>query len=195
MITDRHDPNFFGFLQMKLWEMTDKPYSVPVIPPDLRREETIQQICDALAYLDQVSSDIFTRLGQRMAESQARLRAVSGRMQLAQAKIDSLKGSKKATRVFSSAKYPAGNDEEQYVSVHGRPEEHLRHVRRGGPRPQSRHPPAVDDTTLREKLQFYNVQLRRKRSKEEGEGEGLGRLPAGIESLDALLLFNTSENP
>ena len=34
--------------------MAEPKYNVPVIPPDLRREETIRQICDALSCLDKV---------------------------------------------------------------------------------------------------------------------------------------------
>lgn len=36
-------------------------YSVPLIQPDLRREEAVLQITDALLYLEAISSDIFTR--------------------------------------------------------------------------------------------------------------------------------------
>lgn len=36
-------------------------YSVPLIQPDLRREEAVLQITDALLYLEGISSDIFTR--------------------------------------------------------------------------------------------------------------------------------------
>lgn len=38
-------------------------YSVPLIQPDLRREETIQQITDTLQHLQTVSNDIFNRYG------------------------------------------------------------------------------------------------------------------------------------
>lgn len=34
---------------------------VPLIQPDLRREEAIQQVADALQYLQKVSGDIFSR--------------------------------------------------------------------------------------------------------------------------------------
>lgn len=36
-------------------------YSVPLIQPDLRREEAIQQVADALQYLQNISGDIFSR--------------------------------------------------------------------------------------------------------------------------------------
>lgn len=36
-------------------------YAVPLIQPDLRREEAIQQVADALQYLQNISGDIFSR--------------------------------------------------------------------------------------------------------------------------------------
>lgn len=36
-------------------------YSVPLIQPDLRREEAVSQIADALLYLETISTDIFSR--------------------------------------------------------------------------------------------------------------------------------------
>jgi hypothetical protein len=36
-------------------------YSVPLIQSDLRREEAVHQIADALLYLETISTDIFTR--------------------------------------------------------------------------------------------------------------------------------------
>lgn len=41
--------------------LTGQTYSVPLIQPDLRREEAIQQVADALQYLQKVSGDIFSR--------------------------------------------------------------------------------------------------------------------------------------
>lgn len=39
-------------------------YSVPLIQPDLRREEAVNQIADALLYLETISTDIFKRQTQ-----------------------------------------------------------------------------------------------------------------------------------
>lgn len=39
-------------------------YSVPLIQPELRREEAIHQIADALLYLESISTDIFRRQAQ-----------------------------------------------------------------------------------------------------------------------------------
>nr|XP_012634748.1 putative WAS protein family homolog 3 [Microcebus murinus] len=41
--------------------LAGQTYAVPLIQPDLRREEAIQQVADALQYLQKVSADIFSR--------------------------------------------------------------------------------------------------------------------------------------
>jgi WAS protein family homolog 1 len=69
-----------------------KPYNVPVIPPDLRHEEMIQQMCDALAYLDQVANDIFTRISHRVSENRDRLGHLNSRILVAEAKVNRIKG-------------------------------------------------------------------------------------------------------
>lgn len=39
-------------------------YSVPLIQPEVRREEAVHQITDALLYLESISTDIFRRQDQ-----------------------------------------------------------------------------------------------------------------------------------
>ena len=168
-------------------------YSVPVIPPDLRKEETIKQIADSLEYLEKVATDVFSRISNRVEDNHSRLRAVNDRVNLAQAKIDTLKGSHKATKVFSSAKYPAAEQIDEYGSVFSH-QDKLNEVKRTSYKLQSKHQ-QVDDRVLKEKLQFYNVHLNLGKKEEENSGEGLGRLPRIIPSVSSLLLFNTSENP
>ena len=109
--------------------MTDQTYNVPVVPPDLRREETVQQICDALDYLDKTTNDIFANISNRVNDNHARLKAINDRVRLAQAKIDTLKGRNKATKVFSSAKYPQASEEKMYKSVYAT-QDKLHEVRR-----------------------------------------------------------------
>ena len=45
--------------------MAVQNYNMPVILPDLRREESYHQIVDALEYLDAVSNDVFNRISCR----------------------------------------------------------------------------------------------------------------------------------
>lgn len=41
-------------------------YSVPLVQPDLRREEAVNQIADALLYLEAISTDIFRRQAKKL---------------------------------------------------------------------------------------------------------------------------------
>ena len=72
--------------------MANTLYTVPMIASDLRHEEMIQQMCDTLTYLDQVASDIFSRISQRVAENREKLVQLNGRIAVAEAKVNRIKG-------------------------------------------------------------------------------------------------------
>lgn len=173
--------------------MSEQAFSIPTIPPDLRREETILQITDSLEYLEKVANDVFTRISNRVAENRTRLQQVNDRVSLAQARVDKLKGSNKATKVFASSKYPAEDEQKNYHTLFAATEG-VKVTKRKHYRVQSKHPPS-DERVLREKLQFFNVHLNTKSKKDAEKGEGLGGLPHSLPSISSLLLFNTTENP
>jgi len=77
---------------MTLVNNTNTPYTVPIIPADLRHEEMILQMCDTLAYLDQVATDIFSRISRCVAESREKLVQLNGRIVVAEAKVNRIKG-------------------------------------------------------------------------------------------------------
>lgn len=172
--------------------LAGQTYAVPLIQPDLRREEAIQQVADALQYLQKVSGDIFSRISQRVELSRSQLQAIGERVSLAQAKIEKIKGSKKAIKVFSSAKYPAPERLREYGSIFtGAQDPGLQ--RRPRHRIQSKHRP-LDERALQEKLKFFPVCVNTKPEREDEAEEGLGGLPSNISSVSSLLLFNTTEN-
>lgn len=167
-------------------------YAVPLIQPDLRREEAIQQVADALQSLQNISADIFSRISQRVELSRRQLQAIGERVSLAQAKIEKIKGSKKAIKVFSSAKYPAPEHLQEYSSIFtGALDPGLQ--RRPRYRIQSKHRP-LDERALQEKLKYFPVCVSTKSEPEDEAEEGLGGLPSNISSISSLLLFNTTEN-
>ena len=176
-------------------QMAEQRYSIPLIPTDVRREEAIHQICDALEQVDKIANDVFTRISVRVAENHNQLKNINERVSLAQAKIDSIKGSKKATKVFSIPKYPAVVEEEQYKTVYTNAQNPPK-SKRSSHKIQSKHP-VLDDKALKEKLQFFNVQEKRghRLGQTQDDEEGLGRLPGHLQSISSLLLFNTTENP
>uniref|UniRef100_A0A8C0R1C6 WASH complex subunit 1 n=1 Tax=Canis lupus dingo TaxID=286419 RepID=A0A8C0R1C6_CANLU len=170
--------------------LAGQTYAVPLIQPDLRREEAIQQMADALQYLQKVSGDIFSRWVLQLSRKQ--LQAIGERVSLAQAKIEKIKGSKKAIKVFSSAKYPAPERLQEYDSIFtGAQDPGLQ--RRPRYRIQSKHRP-LDEWALQEKLKYFPVCVNTKPEPEDEAEEGLGGLPSNISSVSSLLLFNTTEN-
>lgn len=77
---------------MTLVRTANTPYTVPIIATDLRHEEMVHQMCDTLAYLDQVATDIFSRISRRVAESREKLVQLNGRIAVAEAKVNRIKG-------------------------------------------------------------------------------------------------------
>lgn len=172
--------------------MSVQTYNVPLVLTGLRKEESINQIVDSLEYLEKVSNDIFSRISRRVSENKNRLAQLDHRVDVAQARIDKIKGTKKATRVFSSNKYPAPEKLEDYRSLYQ--ENDLSTIKRQAYRLNSKFS-TVDEKTLKEKLQFYNVHLNTRKKDDTSKSEGLGSLPRNLQSVSSLLLFNTTENP
>lgn len=135
--------------------MSGQVYNIPAISLDLRREETVHQIVDSLAYLDKVANDVFTRIHNKVSENQTRLQRINDRVNLTQAKVDSIKGSNKATKVFASAKYPASDLLEVYSTAF-KNHSGVQAVKRPNYRVSTKHR-VVDDELLREKLQYFSV--------------------------------------
>ena len=174
--------------------MPVQSYNVPLVSPELRQEEFVVQVAESLDYLEKITEDVFNRITQRVQENQQKLDAINKRTDIAQAKINAMKGSKKAIRVFSSAKYPATDELDFYKSIFDIDSE-LNDIKREQKAIASKHKP-VDVSVMKEKLQFYNVNVKTKKDDENNKkGEGLGKLPKKLESISSLLLFNTAENP
>ncbi|XP_047278541.1 WASH complex subunit 1 isoform X13 [Homo sapiens] len=129
---------------------------------------------------------------QQVEQSRSQVQAIGEKVSLAQAKIEKIKGSKKAIKVFSSAKYPAPGRLQEYGSIFtGAQDPGLQ--RRPRHRIQSKHRP-LDERALQEKLKDFPVCVSTKPEPEDDAEEGLGGLPSNISSVSSLLLFNTTEN-
>uniref|UniRef100_A0ACB8FNC9 WASH complex subunit 1 n=1 Tax=Sphaerodactylus townsendi TaxID=933632 RepID=A0ACB8FNC9_9SAUR len=132
------------------------------------------------------------RISQQVEASRTQLRAINDRVTLAQAKIDKIKGSKKAIKVFSSAKYPAPERLQEYASIFAGAEDPdvQKRPRR---KVQSKHR-SLDEKAFQEKLKYFPVCVSARVQQEDDAEEGLGSLPRNVSSLSSLLLFNTTEN-
>lgn len=176
--------------------MKFQPYEAHLIPSDLRHDECILQVADSLDHLSRVATTILDGLQERMNEYKGRLQSIQARADLARAKISVIRGSSKATKVFSSYKYPADEPEAGRQLLASLPAVPFQPSRL---RVRSQHV-APDERLLKEKLQFFNVRPPAKPESAAAkatwqEEEGLGRLPDSIDSVGSLLLFNTGENP
>lgn len=162
-------------------------YKVPIIPLNLRKEETIVQIAEVIQYLSDITEDIIKRVNDRIEINNKQLANISERIDVASNKISSLAGAKGATQVFSSSKYPAAHVNRQYCSVFadGEPLEITRH------KVKCKSETAPDEQL--DTLQFYHVKIRKQMNK--GANEGLGHVPKDIQSLNDMLLYNTGKNP
>ena len=171
--------------------MPSQTYNVSVLSPKLRHEEFILSVADTFNYLEKISDDIFCRISKRVEDYRDKLSSINRRTDLAQAKIDKLKSSKKAIQVFSSAKYPAADELEPYKSIFSGSGS-CAEIERASVPINSRHRP-VDGRVMKERLSYHRINA--KKQSGEDRGEGLGKLPKNLESVSSLLLFNTAENP
>jgi len=81
-------------------------FEVQLVPHDAREEESLHAALDALVRLSDVANSVFNSITDRVREQRDHVGAARRRVEDAQRKIDALKGSQRATRVFSPAKFP-----------------------------------------------------------------------------------------
>lgn len=162
-------------------------YNVPLVPLNLRKEETILQIAEVVQYLTEVVDDVLSRVNRRIEENDKKLNEIATRIDVANNKVSLLTGAKKATRVFSSSKYPAAGVNRQYNSVFANDGDPLT-ITRNSVKCASTTP---TDAPL-ENLQFYHVKIKQQPS--NVKTSGLGKPPEDIVSLNEILLYNTGKN-
>lgn len=182
-------------------------YHVPIILPDLRREESLTQVIDSLEYLQAVANDIFNRISNRVAENRDQLTAINNRINTCQAKVDKLRHRSKATQVYATPKYPAPRNLNEYTSLFSNVNPQLQKIKRSKVSSDIRLPDVTNEMMIA-KTAYFKPRLATKASvrknmqkaadndeNSEAQGEGLGSLPKHLPSVSSLLLFNTAENP
>jgi len=90
------------------------PQRVPIVYEDLRPQEALLQALEQLEQLGAVVDNVFARVVGRVAEERKRLEGLAGRLATAQAQVQSLYGSSKATTVLSPAKYPVPQNDARF---------------------------------------------------------------------------------
>ncbi|KJE90140.1 WAS family protein [Capsaspora owczarzaki ATCC 30864] len=180
--------------------VANSSYTVSVTQPFLRQEESVKQLVNSLQYVEQVAHDVFNRITTRVAQNREQLVTLNNRVNVALAKISKIRGSTKATTVFSSAKYPAPETLDDYRPLFGdgqtAPVPNPPKLRPHEIRTKHSH---MADAEWKDRVNYFAIDINVAREPEiitdEDEGEGLGRLPKHLPSVSSLLLFNTAENP
>lgn len=182
-----------------------QPYTVPVIPGDLRRAELVKQYADTFDYLESVSQDMFNRIAIRLNVYRAQLNKFDERIQHANAHIDRIKGSKRAIQVHSSARYPVEQSRSTYTSIFESDTDNednkppvlhhnsfcLNETADTFIDPNDKGSKSNDDTLVVLKQYENNFIQKTKRN----VLTGLGKPPANIKSVVSFLKYNTQENP
>lgn len=177
-------------------------YDIPVIQPDLRHEETIIQIANAFDLLQQVITDVFDKVDERIKVNSKAVQNIDSRIDKINRKIDELSNNCESIDIQSPYDYPAVNlfkDIPMTLTMSNRKAIHLSrqyHIESG--------PDSNISKTYEKKLQFYYVRQPKHSTSSAGSisskeahaylESGLGSVPSYIDSINALLLFNKSEN-
>ena len=94
-----------------------QPYRVPIVYNDLSQEETLQDVFYALENLGSTINDIFGRIEKRITDERRRVDQIKSRVSVCKSKVNQVRGSKKATTVFSTAKFPASKQLPLYPTL------------------------------------------------------------------------------
>lgn len=150
-------------------------YEVPLVSSNLRPQEMILQMADTLDHLDRISNDIFNKVGSRIQESRLRIQKIHQRVEAAQNKIGTMTGSRKATRIFSSSRFP-GVFQSSTVELFS--ESNIATIK-SKPTWENADTPVDSDST------FYPPLSR--------SGPTINLLPPPPKSVSELLIFNTED--
>eukprot|EP00428_Durinskia_dybowskii_P067902 CAMPEP_0170366450 /NCGR_PEP_ID=MMETSP0117_2-20130122/6424_1 /TAXON_ID=400756 /ORGANISM="Durinskia baltica, Strain CSIRO CS-38" /LENGTH=611 /DNA_ID=CAMNT_0010621039 /DNA_START=39 /DNA_END=1874 /DNA_ORIENTATION=- len=181
-----------------------QPYRVPVIYNDLTPEETMADAFYALETLSATIDDIFGRIERRISDERTRIDHVKNRVKSCKHKVEQVRGSNKATTVFSTAKFPGPKDLPAYPTLFSQIHEMRSPFREVDEEVQYLPPhPAYSAVGNRElsgelhdimsRLNTYGTDL--ERVEFIMEDCGLGKVPHGVQSVGSLLLFNSNINP
>lgn len=177
-------------------------YDIPVIQPDLRHEETIIQIANAFNLLQQVISDVFDKVDDRIKSNSKAVQDIDVRIDRINRKITELANEYESIDIQSPCDYPPAKllkDIPITLTVSNRRNINLnrQYVVESGP-------DSNISKTYEKKLQFYYVRQPKSSNSSAGSGSsketqtylesGLGSVPSYVDSVNALLLLNKSEN-
>ena len=94
-----------------------QPYELGITNADLQNTECFGDLLYSLQQLTVTVDDIFGRIDRRVNEERSRVASINTRVNVCQQKVQLVKGSNRATTVFSTAKFPAPKELPLYNSL------------------------------------------------------------------------------
>ncbi|XP_061390388.1 WASH complex subunit 1 [Musca vetustissima] len=179
-------------------------FSVPIVPPDLRHEETIIQAAYALDSLQKVINNIFLRIDNRLEKNNTKVEELQNRIKKSQEKIKNLQNTRKAIHIYAPARFPATHIFEKIpVTFTKEPNDNnFDEQHTSSYEVKSKIDSSLPNTN--EKLVFFHVRenpknvpdnsLTRERLKIR-QTQDLGTMPNELKSVSSVLLFNSDYSP
>lgn len=187
-----------------------------LIPQTCNREDAIREIVGALDHLSGISDEIFSTIRTRLNSHRKKVEALSTRVATASEQVSALKGSQKAIRIVSPAKYPCENSELLFGSGGGNafgsgtfpalvaknvPDQPTLGLNVEEDEETRCQRPFRFDTPIKhpnDLLSVFHVKepkLGDLNQLDNVADVGLGRAPPTISNMDSFFLFNTVDNP
>lgn len=94
-----------------------QPYELGLPSADLQFSEVVGDVIYSLQQLSVTVDDVFGRVERRLNDEKNRLSSVNTRVNVCQQKVQLVKGSNRATTVFSTAKFPGPKELHMYNSL------------------------------------------------------------------------------
>ena len=187
--------------------MRDDKFTLNLITPGLSPAQTRAQAVELLRDLDALADGVARGIAQRASAHTARLHALQRRIENLDDTVKQLSASKSARTMLSSAKYPKVDEFENYELLYGdvpttRLVEHLAAVKDLEVVARA----SVLELGMIERQNVFREETAeifwREAARDASSGralasgrDGLGTLPATLDSLNECLLFNTDVNP
>lgn len=177
-------------------------FTVPIVPPDLRHEETIIQAAYALESLQKVINNIFLRIDSRIEKNNTKVEELQNRIKKSQEKIKSLQNPRKAIHIYAPARFPASHIFEKIPTTFN-----VSSVTEADNEINSFEVKSKIDLNLpntNEKLVFFHVRENQKNVSDNSltkerlkikQTQDLGAMPNELKSVSSVLLFNSDYSP
>lgn len=93
-----------------------QPCELPLVRYDVCEPETMKDVIHSLDSLRMIMDNMFDVLEKNVLSERFRLTNIHERLAICQSKVESFKGSKRPTTVFSTAKFPGTDSFPLFVS-------------------------------------------------------------------------------